>query len=70
MKKTSKPNRANFLKLADKLFSDVIINGIIYPETAGRMLGDYLEEIIKLQKESQILFLELNKSIIPFFFIP
>jgi len=42
----SKPNRQNFLKLADKLYSDVIVNKIIMEETAGKMLERYLNEVL------------------------
>ena len=43
--KLSKPNRENFLKLADKLYSDVLVNKIIDSETASKMISEYLEEI-------------------------
>ena len=60
-KEISKPNRENFLKLADKLFSDVIVNKIISAETAGRMLEDYFIEVDKSRqlKECKIHDLEI-----------
>lgn len=43
----SKPNRENFFKLADTLYSDVVVGKRAMPVTAGQMLEDYLEGVIK-----------------------
>jgi hypothetical protein len=44
------PNRENFMKLADKLFTDVVVNQIIETNLAGKMIEFALLETLKNRK--------------------